>query len=73
LLIIELLSPITATRKPSNLTTLAFIYSLPATRYSLLFPAHVPRHDDALRKELTAAGWSMLDSKTDYKLEPLKQ
>ena len=28
---------------------------------------------DALRKELTAAGWSMLDSKTDYKLEPLKQ
>jgi cysteinyl-tRNA synthetase len=28
---------------------------------------------DALRKELTAAGWSMLDSKTDYKLEPLKK
>ena len=28
---------------------------------------------DALRKELAAAGWSMLDSKTDYKLEPLKK
>ena len=28
---------------------------------------------DALRKELTAAGWSMLDSKTDYKLEPVKK
>jgi cysteinyl-tRNA synthetase len=28
---------------------------------------------DALRKELTAAGWSMLDSKDGYKLEPLKK
>ncbi len=28
---------------------------------------------DALRKELATAGWSMLDSKTDYKLEPLKK
>ncbi len=28
---------------------------------------------DALRKEITAAGWSMLDRKTDYKLEPLKK
>lgn len=28
---------------------------------------------DALRKELAAAGWSMLDSKTDYKLEQLKK
>jgi cysteinyl-tRNA synthetase len=28
---------------------------------------------DALRKDLAAAGWSMLDSKTDYKLEPLKK
>jgi cysteinyl-tRNA synthetase len=28
---------------------------------------------DALRKELAAAGWSMLDSKTDYKLEPVKK
>ena len=28
---------------------------------------------DALRKELAAAGWSMLDSKTDYKLEPRKK
>ena len=28
---------------------------------------------DALRKELAAAGWSMLDSKTDYKLEPFKK
>jgi cysteinyl-tRNA synthetase len=28
---------------------------------------------DALRKELTAAGWSMLDSKTGYKLEPVKK
>ncbi len=28
---------------------------------------------DALRKELAAAGWSMLDSKTDYKLEPLRK
>jgi len=28
---------------------------------------------DALRKELAAAGWSMLDSKTDYKLEPAKK
>ncbi len=28
---------------------------------------------DALRKELTAAGWSMLDSKDSYKLEPLKK
>jgi cysteinyl-tRNA synthetase len=28
---------------------------------------------DALRKELSAAGWSMLDSKTDYKLEPVKK
>jgi cysteinyl-tRNA synthetase len=27
---------------------------------------------DALRAEITAAGWSMLDSKTDYKLERLK-
>ena len=28
---------------------------------------------DALRKELAAAGWSMLDSKDSYKLEPLKK
>jgi cysteinyl-tRNA synthetase len=28
---------------------------------------------DALRKELTAAGWSMLDRKDGYSLEPLKQ
>jgi cysteinyl-tRNA synthetase len=28
---------------------------------------------DALRKELTAAGWSMLDGKDGYKLEPLKK
>jgi cysteinyl-tRNA synthetase len=28
---------------------------------------------DALRKELTAAGWSMLDAKDSYKLEPLKK
>lgn len=28
---------------------------------------------DALRKELTAAGWSMLDSKDGYKLEPVKK
>jgi len=28
---------------------------------------------DALRQELAAAGWSMLDSKTNYKLEPLKK
>ena len=28
---------------------------------------------DALRKELTAAGWSMLDGKEGYKLEPLKK
>ena len=28
---------------------------------------------DTLRKELAAAGWSMLDRKTDYKLEPLKK
>jgi len=28
---------------------------------------------DALRKELAAAGWSMLDSKDGYKLEPLKK
>jgi cysteinyl-tRNA synthetase len=28
---------------------------------------------DALRKELAAAGWAMRDSKTDYKLEPLKK
>ncbi|MBL9187286.1 MAG: cysteine--tRNA ligase [Opitutaceae bacterium] len=28
---------------------------------------------DALRKELAAAGWSMLDSKADYKLEPLRK
>ena len=28
---------------------------------------------DALRKELAAAGWSMLDGKDDYKLEPLKK
>jgi len=28
---------------------------------------------DSLRKELAAAGWSMLDSKTDYKLEPVKK
>ena len=28
---------------------------------------------DALRKELAAAGWSMLDSKTNYKLEPVKK
>ncbi|MSU25600.1 MAG: cysteine--tRNA ligase [Opitutus sp.] len=28
---------------------------------------------DALRQELAAAGWSMLDRKTDYKLEPLKK
>jgi cysteinyl-tRNA synthetase len=27
---------------------------------------------DALRKELTAAGWSMLDGKDGYKLEPVK-
>jgi cysteinyl-tRNA synthetase len=27
---------------------------------------------DALRKELTAAGWSMLDGKDGYKLEKLK-
>jgi cysteinyl-tRNA synthetase len=28
---------------------------------------------DALRAELTAAGWEMLDGKDDYKLEPLKK
>jgi cysteinyl-tRNA synthetase len=28
---------------------------------------------DALRKELAAAGWSMLDGKEGYKLEPLKK
>jgi len=28
---------------------------------------------DALRKEITAAGWSMLDGKDGYKLEPLKK
>ena len=28
---------------------------------------------DALRKELAAAGWSMLDAKDGYKLEPLKK
>ena len=28
---------------------------------------------DTLRKELTAAGWSMLDGKDGYKLEPLKK
>ena len=28
---------------------------------------------DALRKELTAAGWSMLDGKDGYSLEPLKK
>ncbi len=28
---------------------------------------------DALRKELTAAGWSMLDGKDGYKLEPAKK
>jgi cysteinyl-tRNA synthetase len=28
---------------------------------------------DALRKELTAAGWNMLDGKEGYKLEPLKK
>jgi cysteinyl-tRNA synthetase len=28
---------------------------------------------DALRKELTAAGWSMLDGKDGYKLEPVKK
>jgi cysteinyl-tRNA synthetase len=28
---------------------------------------------DALRAELTAAGWSMLDGKDGYKLEPLKK
>jgi cysteinyl-tRNA synthetase len=28
---------------------------------------------DALRKELTAAGWSMLDGKEGYKLEPVKK
>ena len=28
---------------------------------------------DGLRQELTAAGWSMLDRKTDYQLEPLKK
>ena len=28
---------------------------------------------DALRKELAAAGWSMLDGKDGYKLEPVKR
>jgi cysteinyl-tRNA synthetase len=28
---------------------------------------------DALRKELTTAGWSMLDGKNGYKLEPIKK
>jgi cysteinyl-tRNA synthetase len=28
---------------------------------------------DRLRGELTAAGWSMLDGKDGYKLEPLKK
>ncbi len=28
---------------------------------------------DALRKELAAAGWSMLDGKDGYKLEPVKK
>ena len=28
---------------------------------------------DALRAELTAAGWSMLDGKDGYKLEPAKK
>ena len=35
--------------------------------------SHVLATADALRKKLAAAGWSMLDSKTDYKLEPQKQ
>jgi cysteinyl-tRNA synthetase len=28
---------------------------------------------DALRKDLAAAGWAMLDGKDGYKLEPLKK
>ena len=28
---------------------------------------------DTLRKELTSAGWSMLDGKDGYKLEPVKK
>jgi cysteinyl-tRNA synthetase len=28
---------------------------------------------DTLRKELTAAGWNMLDGKDGYKLEPVKK
>jgi cysteinyl-tRNA synthetase len=28
---------------------------------------------DALRQELTAAGWSMKDAKDGYSLEPLKK
>ena len=34
--------------------------------------SHVFSTADALRKELTAAGWSMLDRKDGYSLEPLK-
>ena len=35
--------------------------------------SHTLATADALRKEPAAAGWSMLDSKTDYKLEPIKK
>ena len=28
---------------------------------------------DSLRKELTSAGWNMLDGKDGYKLEPVKK
>ena len=35
--------------------------------------SHVLATADALRKELAAAGWSMLDGKEGYKLEPLKK
>ena len=35
--------------------------------------SHVLATADALRKEIAAAGWSMLDRKDGYSLEPLKK
>ena len=50
----------------------AAITALAAQRWAAKQAKDFPTAD-TLRKELTAAGWSMLDSKTDYKLEPHKK
>jgi cysteinyl-tRNA synthetase len=62
----------TIVRAPENVEAPAEIKLLAETRWAAKQSKDFTAAD-ALRKELTAAGWSMLDSKDSYKLEPLKK